>query len=74
MEASCKQAQDIQNKIIKELEAAPPAQYRLWSAFDIAMLEKYYGKKDVRIIAKLLNKSVSSIYRRASYLGISYKR
>ena len=74
MAVACKQAQSIQDKIIKELEAAPPPERVFWTDFEISLLKKYYGKKDFRAIAKALNRTPGAVQRYASYLGLTYKR
>ena len=72
MLTSRKQTSSYQDKVIKELEAAPNAKYREWTEFDLDVIRKYYGKKDIRAIAKILNKSIGAVYRKASYIGVSY--
>ena len=74
MQTHCKQTTDYQDKVIKELEAAPAIGYRPWTEFEEAMLKKYYGKKDIKVIAKALNKTISAINRKASIMRLSYKR
>ena len=74
MQTHCKQTTDYQDKVIKELEAAPASGYRPWTEFEEAMLKKYYGKKDIKVIAKALNKTISAINRKASIMRLSYKR
>lgn len=66
-----KQTADYQNKIVKQLETAPDIKRRhLWSEFEDNILKKYYFKKDRRLIAKLLNRSVSAIECRVDRLGL----
>ena len=74
MQTHCKQTTDYQDKVIKELEAAPTISYRPWTEFEEAMLKKYYGKKDIKAIAKALNKTIGAINRKASIMRLSYKR
>ncbi len=66
-----KQTTDYQNKIIKQLETAPDIKRQhFWSEFEDKILKKYYFRKDRRLIAKLLNRSVSAIECRADRLGL----
>lgn len=44
---------------------------RIWTKKELEQLEKLYPDTDVRIIAKLLNRPISGIYRKASDLGIN---
>ena len=74
MQTHCKQTTDYQDKVIKELEAAPANGYHPWTEFEEAMLKKYYGKKDIKVIAKALNKTIGAINRKASIMRLSYKR
>lgn len=69
----CKQAQSIQDRIISELEAAPAQGKRFWTDFERAMLTKYYGKKEIKTIAKILNRTVSAVSRQASFMGLTHK-
>lgn len=76
METKCKQAQNIQNKIIKELEKAPDVSKRFqpWTGFEDDILRKYYYKKDKALIARLLNRSKQAIEGRANVLGITKRQ
>ncbi len=57
--------------IIPELENAPPAKSNLWTEREVAILRKYYGKKDTKAIARYLNRSVPAIQDKAFALGIT---
>jgi hypothetical protein len=72
-ETSCKQSQSIQNKIIKELDSSPDISRKFWTNFEIDILKKYYGKKKIDTLAKVLNRSECAITRHASYLGLTHK-
>ena len=74
MQTHCKQTTDYQDKVIKELEAAPAIGYRPWTEFEEAMLKKYYGKKDMEYIAKALHRTTGAVNRKASIMRITYKR
>ena len=74
METACKQTQIIQNKIIKQIEAAPPPKIHWWTPFEIDVLKKYYGKKDPEAIAKALGRTRSAIDAKASTLGLTGKK
>ena len=39
---------------------------RIWSDADLDTLSRYYGKVDMRILAKQLNRTVSAIQNKAS--------
>ena len=74
MFASRKQTASYQSRVIKELdESSTIYGKRLWTEFEIGILKKYYGKKSIRVIAKVLNRTVNATYRKASFLGISFK-
>lgn len=74
METSCKQGQDIQNKVIRELDRLPDIQRSYWTEFEIEVLKKYYGKKDPGGIAKVLNRTRSAVMRKASDMGLSFSK
>ena len=74
MQTSSEQTANIQSKIIKELEASPDKiRYRPWTPFEDGVLREYYGRKDSRLIAKLINRTPSGISCRASSIGITGK-
>jgi hypothetical protein len=74
MFTSRKQTVSYQNKVTKLLDRAPDIKSRFWSDFEISILKKYYGKKDIRIIAKALNRSANTVARYASYIGLTLKK
>lgn len=74
MQTHCKQDSSYQDKVIKELEAAPAIGYRPWTEFEEDMLTKYYGKKDMAFIAKALHRTCGAVNRKASIMRITYKR
>lgn len=69
METSRKQTQNIQNKIIKELEAIPDKN-PLFSDFDDEVLRRFYPTKNTKAIAEKLDKSVAQIRHRVQELGV----
>jgi hypothetical protein len=76
MEAACKQTQDIQNKIIKTLEAAPEVFkcFRPWTPFEDSIVRDYYYRRDINLIAKMLKRTVQAIESRANALGITRRK
>jgi predicted DNA binding CopG/RHH family protein len=70
MQVSCQQTSNIQSKIIRELEEAPAFVNTHWSEFDTEVVRKYYGKKDTRVIARLLKRSTDAIYNKAQRMGL----
>jgi hypothetical protein len=75
MPTSCQQTTRIQDRIIKELNAAPDFNTRPpWSEFEVSILKRYYGRKDPALIAKLLKRSKVALQRKAAYLGIRVQK
>jgi hypothetical protein len=70
MEISRQQSQSYQDKIIKELEAAPDKPLRMFSGFEDEMIKKYYPVKGGEILAKVFKKTKKQIETRANYLGL----
>lgn len=70
MPITCKQTQNIQDRIIKELEEAPDHKNPAWSDFDTEVVQKYYGKKDARVIAKVLHRTVEAVRAKAHRMGL----
>ncbi len=73
MLTSRKQTTDIKSKVIKELESSPDIKVPFWSDFETNMMRKYYIKKGPRAMAKALKRSITSIYDKASAMGLSVK-
>jgi len=55
------------------LEAAPDL-VRGWSDFEINIIKKFYGKKDVNLIAKLLKRTKTAVYIKANLLGLKKRK
>ena len=70
MLTSRKQTQNLQNKIIKELEALPDNPKVSFTPFEDDMIRKYYPLKGGVGLAKILKKKYSQIGARASRLGV----
>lgn len=70
MAPSRKQTEDIQNKIIRQLEAAPDMPTRKFSDFEIDQIRKYYVPKGSAVLAKALNKTPIQIINKATKLGL----
>lgn len=70
MQTSCKQTENYQSRIIKELEAAPDKPFKIFSEFDDDMIRKYYIMKGSRTLARILNKKPTQVQARAAKLGI----
>lgn len=74
MQTSCKQTSSIQDKIIRELEAAPAAKYRPWTDFELEVIKKYYPIKSPVVLAKVLNRTTQAIYSKAKMLQLVKER
>ena len=71
MQTSVKQTQSIQDRIIKELEAAPESSgRRYWQTWEDNVLRKFYSCRSYKLIAEKLNRTVDSIQNRAYALGL----
>lgn len=66
---SRKQTEDIQDKIIKELEEAPDV--RLFSPFEDALIKRFYKTKGARAIAEKIGKNVKQVRGRVSSMGLA---
>lgn len=69
----CEQTQNIQSRIIAELEAAPDIKPRFWTEFELGIMRKYYAKKGAETIAKCLGKSVETVKHKARAMGLVAK-
>ena len=67
--SSRKQTQDYQDRVIKELEAAPDKKI-IFGAFEDDMIRKYYPSKGASAVAKALNLKPEQIRHRAGTLGV----
>ena len=75
MQTSIKQTQNIQSRIIEELDASPNyTGRRFWTEFEKDALRKYYGKKQPEAIAKALNRTRKSVMIEAGYLGLTLNK
>ena len=63
----------IEDLTIPELEDAPgySTRNRPWTDHELAVLRKYYKRKDTAALAKYLNRSVNAVDQKASILGIN---
>jgi len=71
MELNCKYTRSVQDKIIKELEAAP--NIKLFTPFEDELIRKFYLTKGARVIAEKIGKKVKQVHGRADNLGITRK-
>lgn len=69
MESARRQAQSIEDRIVKELEALP-IQKRIFSEFEDGMLLKYFSTREVPDLARILRKTSQQIRNRANALGL----
>ena len=73
LETARKQTACYQDKIIKELEAAPDMRRTMFSQFEDDMIKRFYPTKGSAPLAKALNKGRKQITNRASTLGLKRK-
>jgi len=55
------------------LEEAPDSIIRIWTGFEEEMIKKYYPTKGAKTLAKILKRSIISIYDKANSLGLQRK-
>lgn len=68
MFSSRKQATSYQSKIAQELDAMPDVRPYRWQPWEEDLLRKYYHRKGIDALARVLKKTRSAIITKASKL------